>query len=283
MGVDIGGTKTACGRVRADGGRLSIEQSVMVPTFPEPNFEVSLRQVFAAIDQCWSGAVRAIGISAPGPLNPHAGMMLNPPNMPGWRDVSLARMAAERYDVPCVIENDANAAGLAEWRMGAARGCGIVLYLTISTGIGAGLIVDGKIFQGRHGLGAEAGHVSIDYRYPEPCKCGSRGCIEQLASGAALRRRGLRAEALSEDQLDEIALMLGAWLGSLVSLFDPDIIVVGGGMSNIGDPLFARLRRIVPLRTINPFAEEIPIVPAELGPEVGIYGGAAVALSHSDL
>jgi glucokinase len=277
LGTDVGGTKIACARVDSS---LSIHHSATLPTRAGEGSQASLGQVFAAIETCLTPEVRAIGICAPGPLNPKTGVVINPPNLPGWHNVPLADIVSNKYNVFCCVENDANAAGLAEALHGAARGCSSVFYATLSTGIGAGIILDGRIYHGRNGAAAEGGHVSIDYRSPMLCNCGVPGCIEALASGSALAARGLDPCRLSDCELDELATMLGAWLGGVVSLLDPDIIVIGGGLSRIGDPLFTRLRRIVPERTINPFAAETPIVPAALADNVGVLGAAAVALSR---
>jgi glucokinase len=147
-----------------------------------------------------------------------------------------------------------------------------VFYAAIGTGIGSGIILDGKIYHGKNGAAAEGGHVSIDYRNEIKCRCGSRGCIEALASGHVLERLGAY-------DFNELALQLGAWLGSVVSLLDPDIIVIGGGVAKIGEPLFERLRAIVPTRTVNPYAGELPIVPAQFGENAGIVGAAAVVIA----
>ncbi len=272
LGVDVGGTKIAAGRVDKNAQVLS---RLVVPTRAAEGFEVSLGQIFHAVDSSLTPDVAAIGVCAPGPLNPKTGVVLNPPNLPGWRDVPLAKLIGEKFGLPCRLENDANAAGLAEARFGAARGCASVFYVTLSTGIGAGIILDGKVYHGKNGAAAEGGHVTIDYRSPVICNCGTPGCIEALASGTALARAG------SYD-LDEVAAMLGAWLGSIVSLLDPDIVVIGGGVSRIGDPLFERLRRVVPTRTINQFATGLPIVPAELGDDAGVIGAAAGMLEVRD-
>jgi len=210
--------------------------------------------------------------------------------MPGWINVPLAEEVSRRFALPCRVENDANGAGLAEALLGAGRGHRSVFYATISTGIGTGIILDGKVYHGKNGAAGEGGHVSIDYRSEARCNCGSVGCIEALASGTSIARRaGRSAEELARAAaqgdpaalglLDETAEMLGAWLASVISLLDPDIVVIGGGVSRIGDPLFDRLRRIVPRRTINPFASSTPIVSAALHQDAGIYGGAAVILS----
>ena len=300
LGVDIGGTKTAAGVVDASARVLC---SVTNPTRAAEGFDVSLAQVLATVGELFTPELSAIGICAPGPLNPKTGVVLNPPNVFGWHNVPLAETVERRFGVPCRVENDANAAGLAETLFGAARGCSSVFYMTWSTGIGAGIVLDGKIYYGKNGAAAEGGHVTVDYAGETVCNCGSRGCIEALASGTAMAARarkllaGYPASALAEPitaerigmaaaagdalagrVLDECAVMVAAWLGSVVSLLDPDIIVIGGGVSRIGEPLFARLRREVPRRTINQFASEIPIVPAQLAGDAGIVGAASVVL-----
>jgi len=267
LGVDIGGTKIATGLVN---DRAEVSRSRAVPTLAEQGYEVSSQQIWAAIEESITGDVKAIGICAPGPLNPKTGVVLNPPNLPGWKNVALREMAEARFGLPVRVENDCNAAGLAEARFGAAKGCSSVFYAAIGTGIGSGIILDGKIYHGKNGAAAEGGHVSIDYRSATVCRCGSPGCIEALASGHVLDRGSY--------DLNEIAVRLGAWLGSVVSLLDPDIIVIGGGVSKIGEPLFEKLRAIVPGRTVNPHASRLPIVPAKFGAEAGVVGSAAVVM-----
>jgi glucokinase len=269
LGVDIGGTKIATGLVN---DCAEVSQVRSVPTLANEGYDVSIQQVWSAIENAITPDVNAIGICAPGPLNPKTGVVLNPPNLPGWRDIPLREMAEQRFGMRVRVENDCNAAGLAEARFGAAKGCSSVFYAAIGTGIGSGIILDGKIYYGKNGAAAEGGHVSIDYRSETKCRCGSVGCIEAIASGHVLERIGAY-------DLNELALQLGAWLGSVVSLLDPDIIVIGGGVSNIGEPLFEKLRAIVPQRTVNPHAHELPIVPAHFGAESGIVGAAAVMLS----
>jgi glucokinase len=268
LGVDIGGTKIATGVVSE---RAEVSRTRSVPTLANEGYDVSIRQLWGAIEESLTGDVTAIGICAPGPLNPKTGVVLNPPNLPGWRDVALQEMARARFGMRVRVENDCNAAGLAEARFGAAKGCSPVFYAAIGTGIGSGIIIDGKIYHGKNGAAAEGGHVSIDYESETACRCGSRGCIEALASGHVLDRLGVY-------DLNNLAIQLGSWLGSVVSLLDPEIIVIGGGVSRIGEPLFERLRTIVPTRTVNPYARELPIVPAHFGENAGIVGAAAVMM-----
>jgi glucokinase len=268
LGVDIGGTKIATGLVNE---RAQVSSVRSIPTLANQGYAVSIRQVWSAIEEGLTEEVTGIGICAPGPLNPKTGVVLNPPNLPGWNNIALQQMAEDRFGLLVRVENDCNAAGLAEARFGAAKGCSSVFYAAIGTGIGTGIILDGKIYHGKNGAAGEGGHMSIDYRSETVCRCGSRGCIEALASGHVLERIGTY-------DINEIAVQLGAWLGSVVSLLDPEIIVIGGGVAQIGAPLFERLRAIVPQRTINPHARELPIVPAHFGVEAGIVGAATVVM-----
>jgi glucokinase len=267
LGVDIGGTKIASGRV--DKG-AKVSGFGTVPTLASSGLEVSLAQVWRAIENALTPEVEAIGIAGPGPLDPRAGIVLNPPNLPGWRDLSLARLTRERFGLPVTLENDGNAAALAEALYGAGRGYAHVFYATIGTGIGSGIVLDGKVFHGAHGAGAEGGHMSIDYRSAIQCTCGAAGCVEALASGRVF-------DDAEEEELDELVGRLGAWLGGVLSLLDPGIVVIGGGVAQMGEPLLGRLRATAPRWTVNPYASAIPIVPAELGMEAGVVGAATVA------
>ncbi len=282
LAADIGGTKIAAARIGKD---ARILERLVVPTRAAEGFEISIVQLESALDACFDDSVTAIGLCSPGPVKPNTGMVLNPPNLPGWRDIPLAARISARYARPCTLENDANAAGLAEARFGAGRGCSSVLYVTLSTGIGTGIILDGKVYHGKNGQAAEGGHTTIDYRGAKVCNCGVAGCIEGLASGTAIARRaGMLAEdvgrlAAAGDEtanalLDETAEMLSAWLGNMISLLDPDVIVIGGGVSQLGESLFSRLRALTPARSINLFAHQTPIVPAQLGPDAGLLGAA---------
>lgn len=266
LGVDLGGTKIAVGRVDDE---AHITGSRITSTRAGEGFDVSIGQLWRAIEEGMTAEVGAIGICAPGPLNARTGIVLNPPNLPGWRDVPLRRMASDRFGVPVVLENDCNAAALAESKFGAARGSSNLFYAAIGTGIGAGMVIDGKIYRGHRGVAGEAGHMAIDYRSSVICGCGTPGCIEALASGTAIERNGLG--------LDDLAERLSVWLGGIVNLLDPETIVIGGGVAQLGEPLFEKLRPMVPRRSVNPFANAIPIVAAQLGAHAGIVGAAILA------
>jgi glucokinase len=291
LGVDIGGTKIAAGRVsptvgtgmgEAHGKGVHVTGFHVTPTLAQAGIEVSLAQVWRAIERGLAGEdgppakVEAIGLCAPGPLDAARGAVLNPPNLPGWRNVPLVRMAEDKFGLPVRMENDCNAAGLAEALYGAGLGHSIVFYAAIGTGIGAGIIVDGKIYRGAHGAAGEAGHVTIDYRSAILCGCGTPGCIEALASRRAFDDARVFEEV---EDLDELATRLAAWLGGMISVLDPGIVVIGGGVAQMGEMLFERLRTAAPRWTVNPYAREIPIVPAGLGEEAGVVGAALAVIN----
>jgi glucokinase len=307
VGVDVGGTKVAAGLVNSNG---EILWHTRVPMISNSSPEEGLNAVLSAISQTTSqsaNAITGIGICAPGPLDPRSGVILNPPNVPCWRNFPLAEAVRKVQSVPVKVDNDANAAALAEARWGAARGHTNVFYATIGTGIGTGIVFDGKIYHGRTGSAGEGGHVSIDYRGPA-CRCGKPGCIEILASGTAIASRardeiregrkssmlefaggdleaitgevvGKASETgdpLAREILSDTIEMLALWLSNMVDLFDPEIIVIGGGAAAMLRPFFVQLRQRVPKYAVNPWASEVPIVEARYGADAGIAGGAAL-------
>jgi glucokinase len=305
LGVDVGGTKVAAGLVNASG---EIVSHTRVPMVSNSSAEEGLQAVLSAIAEVLPGGasgISGIGICAPGPLDPKTGIILNPPNVPCWRNFPLTDSVRKIYSVPVRVDNDANAAALAEARWGAGRGYSNVFYATIGTGIGTGIVFDGKIYHGRTGSAGEGGHTSIDYRGPI-CGCGKPGCIEILASGTAIARRAsekviaggkssmmdlaggnasaitgevvARAAAagdpLAQELLAETAGMIALWLGNMIDLLDPEVIVIGGGAAALLD--FAVVEARVPEFTVNPRAGEIAIVHARYGADSGIAGGAAL-------
>lgn len=314
IGIDVGGTKIAGGLVTRK-GRLS--QPEVVPTYADKGFNKSYGQITHLIGRLLRAAggkdkVGGIGICAPGPLNPKTGVVLNPPNLSGWRNIELVKKVEKEFGVPARLENDANAAGLAEILFGAAVGYRDIFYVTVSTGIGTGVIIDGKIYHGKNGIAGEGGHVSIDYRSPYRCGCGTYGCIEALAAGPAMARRARvmleqehslpsllrdltkghseditplliqqaagKGDRVAKTVLDDTGFYLGVWLAGMITLFDPDAIVIGGGVSHIGKPLFDKIRATIPSHTINGFAAQTPVLPAKLRNNVGVYGAASVFL-----
>jgi glucokinase len=309
LGVDIGGTKVAVGLVDADGKILTQKRMPMIAT---GTAEAGLDAVIAAIESILSteaGNVRSIGICAPGPLDPKTGVVLDPPNLPCWRNFPLAEKISAKYRVPVKVDNDANAAGLAETRWGAAHGYRYVFYATIGTGIGSGIVFDGAIYYGKTGAAAEGGHVSIDYKGPV-CNCGKRGCIEVLASGTAIGARAraklvsepsrksaildlanghlssvtsekvaqayAQGDVLAREVLSETVDLIIPWLGNIVDLLDPDVLVFGGGAAAMLKPFFDDILRGLPRWCVNPRANEIPLLMAHYGADAGIAGGAAL-------
>jgi len=307
VGVDIGGTKVAAGLVNANGDILSQTRIAMVANGSAAD---GLNAILSAISKTLpsdSRSVHGIGICAPGPLDPLTGVILNPPNLPCWRDFPLAAEVLKAYSVSVKVDNDANAAALAEARWGAARGYSNVFYATLGTGIGSGIVFDGKIYHGRTGAAGEGGHVSIDRNGPI-CVCGKPGCIEVLASGTAIAKRARTcisegrkslinelangnpelitgqtvAQALAADDvlareiLTECADMIALWLSNMVDILDPEIIVIGGGAAALYEPFFGSIRECVPAFAINPRAHEVPIAAARYGADSGIAGGAAL-------
>jgi glucokinase len=309
LGVDIGGTKIAVGIVDRAGKILSQARTPMVANQTP---EAALDAVVAAIDSVlstYSNEIEGIGICAPGPLDPKTGVVLNPPNLPCWRNYPLAERVSAKYSVPVKVDNDANAAALAETLWGAAQGFRYVFYATIGTGIGSGIVFDGAIYHGNTGSAGEGGHVSIDYRGPV-CGCGKRGCIEILAAGPAIGARArdkvaaepLRAKAildlvqgnissitsqhvreafesgdpLAREVLEDTVHLLTIWLGNIVDLIDPDVIVIGGGVAAMLRRFFDQIKYGVPDWCVNPRASEIPLLMAHYGADAGIAGGAAL-------
>jgi glucokinase len=248
-----------------------------------------------------------IGIGAPGPLDPATGVILEAPNLPGWQNIPLVERLQARFNCPVALGNDANMAALAEWRFGVGAGSRHLVYLTISTGIGGGVIIDGRLLTGAHGYAGELGHMTILLDGPH-CGCGQYGHVEALAAGPARRANEklaagnasslrekyeaegeIRAEdvgqaahdgdALALETLDEIGDILGNHLANLAHAFNPEIFVLGGGVSQIGEPLFTPIRQAIPKYVMHPsYLASLRIVPAALGDDAGLVG--AMILAH---
>jgi len=311
VGVDVGGTKIAAGLVNRE---AQVVARTVLPTPGDDDMNIVLDQIYQSIDETLNKSsvdrrdIVGIGVVTPGPLDPQTGVLFHAPNIPALKNVPILKLVQTRFGLPTVVDNDANAAGLAEALVGAGAGYRYVLYVTVSTGIGTGVVIDQEIYHGRHGAAGEGGHVTIDYNGPL-CACGRRGCIEAYASGTALTRRTLerlkttpapskivelvagdvsqvtpvvvsqaarQGDELALELVHEIGKYLGIWLGGMINLLDPDIIIIGGGLSSIGDLLFTVIRETVPHYTLNPFVGNIRIVPAQLLNNVGILGAAAL-------
>jgi glucokinase len=319
IGVDIGGTKVAAGFVGPDGRILARARTQMAANGAASD---GLAAVTSAIDKLFAEnhekrhAIRGIGICSPGPLDPETGVVINPPNLPCWRNFPLASEMARIYRLPVKVDNDANAAGLAEALWGAGHGYRNVFYATIGTGIGTGLIFDGRVYHGRTGAAGEGGHMSIDYRGPL-CGCGKRGCIEVLTSGSAIARRartrlahdgavsttlrdlaGADLEAvtsemvgqasragdpLAREVLLETVELLSVWLGNIVDLLEPDVMIMGGGVSTMLTPFLDEIHGRMARCCVNSRSREIRLLPACYGVDAGIAGGAALCSGDAAL
>jgi len=312
VGVDIGGTKVAAGLVDRNG---EIKSQVRTPMVANRGAGEGFAAVVSAIDLLLSHdpkartLIRGIGICAPGPLDPKTGVVINPPNVPCWRDFPLATEVEKVYRVPVKVENDANAAALAEARWGAGRGYRHIFYAGVGTGIGSGIVFDGKIYNGRTGAAAEGGHMSIAYDGPR-CGCGKPGCIEILAAGPAIARRaraklasaqGPRSAILdlakgnidavtsemvgqayaagdpvAQQVLQETVDLLSLWLSNIIDLLEPDVIILGGGVAAMLSPFFSDIADGIAKYCIISRCREIPLLKAHYGADAGIAGGAAL-------
>ncbi|ESZ63035.1 ROK family protein [Mesorhizobium sp. L103C131B0] len=307
LAFDLGGTALR-GALVESVGRIVAHASA--PTLAGAGSEAVIGQIVALagtlLKEHPQANVAGIGVGAPGPLDPKAGIVIAPPTLAGWHDVPLIDILGQHFGLPVRLENDANAAALGEWRFGAGRGSGSLVFVTVSTGIGGGVVADGHIYHGRRGLAAEIGHMTITGE-GDRCFCGAIGCFEAVASGTALGRRATRLTAPGDGSLlrrlsndgdvsarhvveaakagDANALDLieaeAQWLGigftNLLHLYSPDLIVMGGGVSNGFDLLAPSIRAVIQQRAM-PAYRDVPIVQAELGDRAGLIGAASLIL-----
>jgi len=302
VAVDIGGTQLRAATYAPE----QIEPIAQKRVKTRANEPGAFNRLTQLIEEIWprNEKVEAIGVASPGPLDPHTGYLLSPPNIQQWYNFPLTPNLAKHFGVPAHLDNDANLAGLAEWKYGAGKGHHNLLYLTISTGIGGGVIINDSLLQGHHGLAAEVGHMTIDPDGPL-CGCGHRGHVESFASGTAIARfvneqiaAGIKSTLhadpnLSARQVAEAALQgdplareayhrAGEYLGIAVAnylvIFDPSIIIFGGGVSRAGDLLFKPFMESLNRHILHPrYLEDLIIAQAALGDDAGLLGARALA------
>jgi glucokinase len=302
IAVDIGGTQIRVA-VYANDAQRPVKQK-RIPT--QDNNQTPLERMIALIADMWpvNDPVCGIGIAAPGPINPQLGIIYSAPNIPGWEKVPLAQILKERFGVPTRLGNDANLAALGEWRYGAGQGHHNLLYLTISTGIGGGVICDDQLLLGCHGLAAELGHVIVQAD-GEICSCGHRGHLEAYGSGTAIAHyvadqlaQGVpsslagnkkptgREIFLAAEQGDPLAkaafARAGKYIGLAISnylhIFNPSIIILGGGVSFSGAFLMEPLRAAIAEHILSPeYLHGLVITTAALGDDAGLMGALALA------
>lgn len=316
LGVDIGGTKLAAGVVSLAGEQRSRVRTLSrVAEGPASVTRRLIDLCQEALDQ--SGVpqtdVLASGVGCIGPLDLERGVIKAPANLPGWTDWPLVQRLQDGLQMPVYLENDANAAALGEYYFGAGRGAKNMVYLTISTGIGGGIIIGGQLYAGETGNAGEIGHMSVAFN-GRLCSCGMRGCLEAYASGTAIAARareavkagepsvlaamaggpqGITAEAvvialqqgdlLARDIWDETIAALAVGVANVINIFNPSRIVLGGGVTNAGDLLFVPLRQAVKRNAMPELARIVEILPAELGSQVGVLGAAVVAMDRHGL
>lgn len=311
IGVDLGGTQIRAIRTDLNAQKQSRAQ---LQTEPQEGPQAVLQRIFAAIREAMLGVdpkeVLGIGIGAPGPID-QSGRLYDPPNLPGWEGISLTEPIFDQFQIPTFAGNDANLAALGEVRFGAGQGLDHLIFMTVGTGIGGGVISSGKLLLGARGFAAEVGHQTLDPDGPI-CSCGQPGHLEALASGPAIARRTrerLEAGAVSSiaeyaeagreitaksvtdaaqhgdklalELLQEAGTYIGLGLVNLIHILEPQRILLGGGVSQAGELLLEPIRQTVHDRVMSPIYREVAIRPAALGKDVGLMGAVALVLEES--
>jgi glucokinase len=302
LALDIGGTKLAAGILDRSG---RVHSFVVAPSEADRGPDDVLPRLYAlgrrAVEEsgiAWP-EIGEIGIGCGGPLDAERGILIAPPHLPGWHDVPLTALTEQEFDRPATLENDATAAAAAEHRYGAGVRVSNMVYLTISTGVGGGVVVGGRLYRGANGNGGELGHVTIDW-HGRPCKgCGRRGCLEAYVSGTSIAERAreaglsfataeeVAAAARAGDEgavrvWDETVEALACGLTSIVNLFEPELVVVGGGVGRSGEQLLGRARTWVLEHAMGPAGVAVDIVHAALGDHVGVVGAAAIVYDRAE-
>lgn len=361
IGVDLGGTQIRTAVLRGP----TLLSRVGLLTGEQPTPDRIIPRIFAAVQEALEkagttlGQIAGIGLAAPGPMDNKTGVIFAPPNLPGWNHVPLRDIFTEQFHIPVFVENDANTAGLGEYMFGAGRGSSNMVYLTISTGIGGGVIMNGKILEGCNGTAGELGHMTIDW-HGERCSCGNIGCLENIASGTSIARKAneaiqagegielltfartmlehsstvsdrsalptqghdpstvelqsfvfeghgdpdasvnageqqehlhvntrtvaLAAEAgvpVARAIIQNAAEALGVGLVNIIHCFNPEIIILGGGVTQMGPMLMEPALRVVQERAMQVPREAVRIVQAQLGENVGLIGAGALIYYHN--
>lgn len=309
IGVDLGGTRVRAARMNH---KLEIIERQEMLTEDERGLDATLERIQEMIRGVLptdGTSIAGIGVSAPGPLNPLTGVVVAPPNLKGWHNVPLARILHNAFNVPVYIGNDANVAGLAETVMGAAVGCRHVIFITVSTGIGSGMICDGKMLLGKTGLAAEAGHIillagdkvstlekeaagpALARKAREQLESGTQSLMRDLVdgdltkiSGATVGRAAQQGDMVALEVVRDGGRMLGLGIVSLLHLFNPEVVVLGGGVSNLGELLFTPMREAIQEHCIDrAYWENLRIERAALGENVSVIGAGSLVVTQGGL
>lgn len=302
VAVDIGGTHLRAALYEPENPQPIAHQRIQTHT-EEPGVYERMESL---IESIWpkDGNVLAIGVASPGPLDPHTGYILKTPNIKEWQNFPLGPNLSRHFQIPAFVDNDANLAALGEWKFGAGRGHHHLLYLTISTGVGGGVIADDHLLQGYHGLATELGHTILDPDGPL-CSCGFAGHLEAFSSGPAIVKFVLNelaagkssslkkgdnitarvvadaanhGDALAISAYQRAGTYLGIAVANFLLSFDPSIVVFGGGVSQVGPLLFDSFRASLKKRVFHPrYLENLKIEMAALGDDAGLLGALALA------
>jgi glucokinase len=310
LGVDLGGTKVALAVVDAEGRVVSRHKK---PTEPQRGPERVVEDVIACLDECLDEQARArariLGVGFSGQVDEEAGLVRSAPNLPGWKDVELRRMLEQALDVRAVISNDVHVIALGERAHGAGRGCDDLVVVFVGTGVGAGVVTGGQLLCGARGYAGELGHMPVVVGGRE-CSCGSRGCLEAYVGGWAIGARAREAvaedpqaggrlvelaggheeidaaavgrayddgDALARRLVDETGNYLGAGLGGAVNLFNPERLLLGGGVIDGVPDLVEMGRERLRDHALGVACERLEVRPAELGADAGVVGAALLA------
>lgn len=304
LGIDIGGTKTAVG-VADRTGKLLLHKRILTPNVLGPDVNlVAIRAAAHEVVDKQGAPIEAIGIGCGGPLDRKSGTLHKVSNLPGWEGICLTGMFSEEFNAPAYLDNDATAAALGEAKFGAGRGIDSFVYFTISTGIGGGIVINGKAYRGCGENAAEFGHMKLSTEGPK-CNCGDKACLEAYASGtsiARIAREGLAdhpesslgpvekitAEAVASAAAQGDAYAADVWytamrnlglgVANVVNALDPRRVVLGGGVTKAGDLLLEPVREVVAERAMEALAADVDVVIAENGDLTGLFGAIAIGI-----
>ncbi|OFI06929.1 glucokinase [Clostridium acetireducens DSM 10703] len=310
IGIDLGGTKI--NGILMD-SRCNILSKYMIYTKASKGEKAVLNRIMLVIDNLINYSkknikdIKCIGIGAPGPLNRKTGIILNTPNLP-FKNFNIIETIKKIYNIPVVLDNDANVAVLGEYIFGSGKGYKNLIYITVSTGVGAGAIINGKIYRGSTSNALEIGHMTIMPKGPK-CNCGNYGCLEALASGTSMEKlanklvkkkhintslkkynnittyeifnEAKNGDIISNEIIDSALEFLGIGISNIITIFNPEAVIIGGGITNIGDRLFDIVKREVKKRCFENLYNNCSIIPSKLGKDSGAIGAATLALMES--
>ena len=294
LAFDLGGTRLRAALVTAQ-GEIKNHEEVATDVAGGPA-AITVQMQALARQLGSTGKINTVGIACPGPLDSSTGITLGIATLPGWTNFPLRQTIAEEFSLPTILENDGISAAFGEWTSGAGQGCSNMVFVTISTGIGGGVIVDGNILHGARGMAGHVGHMMIAQQGPA-CGCGGVGCFEALASGTALsaraRAKGFASAAIAVEQartgnaialalVEEEATYLGYGFASLLHLYSPERLVIGGGVAQALDLMRNRIHQEIQ-RLAMPAFRDVQILAAKLGDRSGIVGAARLAFQNLDV